>query len=227
MCGRFTIISDPVAYQIEFDFKMGAESKANWKARFNVAPSQPIPVVQQKEERTLSLMQWGLIPNWPSNRDGKFNLINVRSETVREKAYFKGLVEKEKRCLILADGFYEWQKPPVKKSPKIPYYFQRKDGRPFAFAGVWENSLTPDDQKINTCAIITCPPNDLVAPIHNRMPVMLDPASGLKWLGQTSLEQLLSMLKPFPADEMQTFPVSRLVNNPRSDDPACIQPVES
>ncbi len=226
MCGRFTIISDPVAYQIEFDFEMGAEGKAGWKSRYNVAPSQSIPVVLQDQERMLNLMQWGLIPNWPSNRDGKFNLINVRAETVRGKAYFKKLVEEDQRCLILADGFYEWQKPQIKKTPKIPYYFQRKDSRPFAFAGVWENSLTPDEQEIKTCAIITCPPNNLVAPIHNRMPVMLDPASGLEWLGQTSLDKLLAMLKPFPAGEMQTFPVSRLVNNPRSDDPACIQPAE-
>lgn len=227
MCGRFTIISDPVAYQIEFDFSMSNDQKTDWSARYNVAPSQSIPVVLQEKERSLSLMQWGLLPNWPSNRDGKFNLINVRAETVREKAYFKRLVEQEKRCLILADGFYEWQKPEVKKSPKIPYYFQRKDNKPFAFAGIWETSLTPDDQKINTCAIITCPPNNLVAPVHNRMPVMLDPASGLEWLGQNSLEHLLSMLKSYPAEEMQTFPVSRLVNNPRSDSPACILPAET
>jgi putative SOS response-associated peptidase YedK len=227
MCGRFTIISDPVAYQIEFDFKMSDESKIAWKARYNVAPSQPIPVVLQDQEHRLDLMQWGLIPNWPSNRNGKINLINVRAETVREKAYFKGLAERKKRCLILADGFYEWQKVQGKDMPKTPYYFQRKDGKPFAFAGLWETSPMPDNRQVNTCAIITCPPNSLVAPVHNRMPVMLEPAAGLEWLEQTDIQRLLALLAPYSAEEMQTFPVSRLVNNPRADDPACILPAEA
>lgn len=227
MCGRFTIISDPVAYQIEFDFQMDADSRKTWKARYNVAPSQPIPVMQQEQKRSMSLMQWGLIPNWTSNRDAKFNLINVRTETVREKAYFKRLVEQGKRCLILADGFYEWQKPESKGMPKTPFYFQRKDNKPFAFAGVWESSQMPDNQIINTCAILTCPPNTLVSPVHNRMPVMLDPISGLEWIGQNPTDQLLALLKPYPAEAMHAFSVSRLVNNPRSDSPACILPADA
>ena len=226
MCGRFTIISDPVTYQLEFDIQMDNAARNTWQSRYNVSPSQPIPVVHNAPNPSLRLMRWELIPNWSTNRDGKFNLINVRAETIREKIYFRKLVEQGKRCLILADGFYEWQSPERKGMPKTPFYFHLKSGKPFAIAGVWENSRAADDQIIQTCAIITCPPNPLVKAIHNRMPVMLEPSTSKEWLNQNPIEQLLSMLQPYPAASMQVFPVSRMVNNSKSDNPACILPAE-
>jgi putative SOS response-associated peptidase YedK len=227
MCGRFTIISDPVTYQLEFDIKIDNNTKHVWKRRYNVSPSQSIPVVHNAPRHDLHLMRWGLIPNWSSNRSGKINLINVRAETIREKIYFRKLVEQGKRCLILANGFYEWQSPAHKGMPKTPYYFQLKDGKPFVFAGVWEESRTENAQTAQTCAIITCPPNALVSSVHNRMPVMLNASGGREWLAQNSTRQLLSLLKPYPADAMQAYPVSRMVNSPQTDEPACILPLES
>ena len=226
MCGRFTIISEPVAYQLEFDIKIDNTIKNIWKRRYNVAPSQSIPVVHNAPEHDLRLMRWGLIPNWSNNRSGKISLINVRAETIREKIYFKRLVEQGKRCLILADGFYEWQDPERKGMPKTPFYFKLKSGKPFVFAGIWEENRTADAQLAQACAIITCPPNSLVSPVHNRMPVMLDAPDGKEWLGQNPTEQLLALLKPYPAETMQAYPVSRMINSPQTDDPACILPVE-
>lgn len=224
MCGRFTIISDPVVYQMEFDIKLDEDVKNNWKQSYNVSPSQIIPVAHDPQTRTLSVMQWGLVPNWSTK--SSFNLINVRSETIREKAYFRRLVEQGRRCLIFADGFYEWQQPEHKGMAKVPFYFHLKDNKPFAFAGVWEASRKPDHTVVNTCAIITCPPNSLVGQVHSRMPVMLNPATSWEWLAQNSLDDLLSLLRPFPADAMQAYAVGNLVNNPRADLPECIQPVD-
>ncbi len=221
MCGRFTIISDPVAFQMEFDIQFKSEDKQNWKQRYNVSPSQIIPVINNDPEHSLSWMLWGLNPVW-----AKFNLINIRSETIREKTYFKKLLEQGKRCLIPADGFYEWQTPQEKKAPKVPYYFHLKDRKPFAFAGIWEPGHTAEQQAINTCAIITCPPNPLVGSYHNRMPVMLDAETSRQWLGQNPLSQLLSLLAPYPAERMGAYAVSRLVNNPKADQPECILPAD-
>ena len=226
MCGRFTIISNPVVYQMEFDIKLDEDIKQEWKQRYNVAPTQSIPVLESGAARSVSMMQWGLLPIWAARNKKPFSLINVRAETIREKPYFKGLVERGKRCLIFADGFYEWQPPAGKGMLKTPYYFHRKDNKPFAFAGVWESSPS-GEQSLNTCAIITCPPNPLVAEAHNRMPVMLEPAAGREWLAQKPVNDLLAMLAPFPADAMQAFPVGRLVNNPSADSPQCILPAQS
>lgn len=223
MCGRFTIISDPVAYQMEFDIQMDDSVKSAWKPRYNVTPSQPIPVVTTAADRAVSLMQWGLIPAW-SGSPAKFNLINVRAETINEKAYFKRLVQQDKRCLILSSGFYEWQKSTQKSVPKTPYYFSLRENKPFAFAGVWESVRGADEQPAATCAIITCMPNELVRPVHERMPVMLDGESGQAWLGEHPLDQLLSLLAPFPAERMTAHPVGLTVNSPQADGAQCIQP---
>jgi len=223
MCGRFTIISDPVAYQMEFDIQMDGDIKKNWKPRYNVAPSQPIPVVKREPIHTVNMMQWGLVPNWSGSQAAKFNLINVRAETINEKIYFKRLVQQGKRCLILASGFYEWQKPESKGTPKTPYYFSLRDDKPFAFAGIWESARGADEQPA-TCAIITCAPNALVQPVHERMPVMLDAATSRDWLGESPLDQLLALLAPFPAERMAARPVSLLVNSPQAEGPQCILP---
>jgi putative SOS response-associated peptidase YedK len=227
MCGRFTIISDPVAFQLEFDLPIEESFKQNWKPRYNVTPTQLIPVVDNPQERKLDLMQWGLLPIWVKDKKDSFRLINIRSETILEKATFKRLLQKGQRCLIMADGFYEWQASNQAKGPKTPFYFHLKNNKPFAFAGLWDISSLPDGQTTKTCAIITCAPNNLVSTVHNRMPVILNAETGWEWLNTQPAPQLLALLKPFPESEMEAYPVSPLVNNPASDLPECILPAKN
>lgn len=225
MCGRFTIISDPINYQLEFDFDLGEDIKNNWKSRYNVSPTQFIPVVGDAINRKVTLMQWGLVPAWAKGKKAKLNLINVRSETIIEKPFFRKLIEKGQLCFILADGFYEWKKHSQKGQPKTPYYFHLKTKKPLALAGIWDVWKTSDDQMFRSCAIITCAPNLLIGAVHNRMPVILNSNSAWEWISQKSPAQLLSLLKPYPEEELISFPVSRLVNNPAVNSPECILPV--
>lgn len=227
MCGRFTIISDPNVYQMEFDLPLDVDIKQTWKPRYNVAPSQQVPVVNNAEERGLKLMQWGIIPAWSKDDKGDFRLINIRSETIMEKVTFRKLMQQGQRCIILADGFYEWQKQSGKGKTKIPFYFHLKENKPFAFAGLWGLSRGTDGQTAETCAIITCAPNALVSDVHNRMPVILDAGSGWEWLSREPIPNLLSLLKPYPENEMTAFPVSTVVNNPAADTPECILPASA
>ena len=227
MCGRFTIISDPVAYQMEFDIQIDGQVLNDWKARYNVVPSQAIPVVAQSETLVLKFMRWGLIPPWGKADNKKFQLINVRAESILEKPYFRNLLQKQQRCFILADGFYEWQAPGPGAKTKIPHYFRLKERKPFVFASLWDSGEIREGTQENTCAIITCNPNPLVAPIHQRMPVILNAQTGQEWLGLTDLSHLLALLKPYPAEEMTSHEVSRLVNSPAADSPDCILPATS
>ena len=151
-------------------------------------------------------------------------MINARAETISEKPSFRNAF-KRRRCLILADGFFEWQKLPDSKT-KIPTYIQLKDGKPFAFAGLWEDWHSPDGSQILSTTIITTQPNELVKPIHNRMPVILPESAYEAWLtpGEVDTRTLIPLLIPFDADHMDAYPVSRLVNNPRNDSPDCILP---
>jgi putative SOS response-associated peptidase YedK len=179
----------------------------------------------EDENRDVHLLHWGLIPFWAKDISIGMRMINARSETLQEKPSFRAAF-RERRCLILADGFYEWRKPESKSAPKTPYRFSLKDNKPFAFAGLWETWSSPEREEIRSCTIITCPPNELVEQVHNRMPVILDSHTCWDWLQDRPLPELDEMLKPYPADKMQAYPVSLLVNNPRVDDPQCIQPVE-
>lgn len=224
MCGRFTIISDPVAFQLEFDIPIEKTVEQDWKARYNVAPAQLIPVVAGAPERSLAAMQWGLLPAWAREKRDSFRLINVRAETIMEKVTFRKLLQKEQRCLILADGFYEWQASSQPKLPKTPFYFRLKDHKPFAFAGLWDYSTLPDGQTAQTCAIITCAPNALVGRVHDRMPVILTAQTGRAWLENQPVAQLLPLLSAFPASEMDAYPVGALINSPANDSPECILP---
>ena len=224
MCGRFTIISDPVAFQLEFDLPIAESRQPDWQPHYNVTPTQLIPVVDSARERKIARMQWGILPIWAKEKKDSYRLINVRAETILEKVTFRKIMEKGQRCLILADGFYEWQAPAQGKGPKTPFYFHLKERKPFAFAGLWDYSQLPDGQSAPTCAIITCAPNSLVSPVHNRMPVMLDAQKGWAWMAEQPAAQLLSLLQPFPASQMAAYPVSSLVNSPASDSPDCILP---
>jgi putative SOS response-associated peptidase YedK len=192
--------------------------------RFNIAPSQPILAIPNDGRNAGDFFAWGLIPMWAKDPSIGNRLINARGETLAEKPSFRGSF-KYKRCLILADGFYEWMAVPGKKT-KTPYYIHMKDRQPFAFAGLWDSWESPDGSSIKTCTIITTEPNELMAPIHNRMPVILHPRDHAKWLDPSpqTPERLLPLIKPFPAEAMAAHPVSTLVNKPDYDSPELVVP---
>jgi putative SOS response-associated peptidase YedK len=222
MCGRFTITLEPAFFQQELDL---GNLPSEWVPRYNAAPGQSIPVVRESKSRDVALLRWGLVPFWAKDISIGYRLINARSETLLEKPSFKNAF-KNRRCLILADGFYEWQQPAVKGAPKAPFRFTLKDSRPFAFAGLWENWHSPEDEEIQSCTIITCEPNSLLAQIHNRMPVILDRNNCWEWLADKPENELAEMLKPYSAEAMKCYPVGQMVNNPRVDDINLIKPLE-
>jgi len=168
-------------------------------------------------------LRWGLIPSWAKDLAIGMKLINARAETVAEKPSFRKSF-KHRRCLVLADGFYEWQK---ERRVKQPYYIRLKSERPFAFAGLWDHWADADGQVIESCALLTTEPNELMAPIHNRMPVILNPDAYDDWLDpdQQNVARLATLLGSYPAEDMVANPVSRLVNNARFDDPRCVEPL--
>jgi putative SOS response-associated peptidase YedK len=219
MCGRFTLTQSSDAVAQAF----GIEAP-EFPPRYNIAPSQPIGVVLQpsdKPQRQFQLMQWGLIPSWAKDPSIGSKLINARSETVHEKPSFRAAF-KRRRCLIVADGFYEWQKKGTGR--KQPYYFSMKNRDIFAFAGLWESW-----QDIETCTILTTSANELLEPIHERMPVIIKPESYDFWLDPTiqQPEILTPLFEPFPVAQMTATPVSTAVNTPSNDSELCIQPLNS
>lgn len=221
MCGRFTLTLDPMELRQAFDL---GDFPPEWIPRYNVAPSQPVAVVTDAAQRKVDFMRWGLVPSWAKDLSIGNKLINARSETVIEKPSFRSAFAR-RRCLILADGFFEWTKPDKATGlPAIPHYFQRRGGKPFAFAGLWELWRDPEGDSLRSCTIITCQANPLVAAVHERMPVMFDPRSAWDWLAERQPSDLLAMLRPYPAEEMTAHPVSRAVNDPKRDHPAVIQP---
>ena len=220
MCGRFTITLDPADLQQEFNL---GKIPTEWKPRYNVAPTQDVPVVSDGQTRDVQMMHWGLIPFWAKEKSIGARMINARSETLREKPAFRQAFM-QRRCLIFADGFYEWQhKDP--NAPKVPMYFKLMDDQPFAFAGLWETWHETPEKELLSCTIITCNPNELVAKIHDRMPVILDSHSCWQWLEEKDPLKLQAILAPYPADKMQTHAVGRLVNNPKVDSAECILPL--
>lgn len=221
MCGRFTITLEPAFFQQEFELgKMPSE----WVTRYNAAPTQPIPVIKDSESRDVSMLRWGLVPHWAKDLSTGYKMINARSETLQERPSFKNAF-KNRRCLILADGFYEWQKPALKGAPKAPFLFKLKNDHPFAFAGLWESWTSPEKNEIQTCTIITCEPNALLAKVHNRMPVIFDRHNCWDWLADRQENDLSGLLKAYPAEKMKGYPVGQWVNNSRVDDIKDIQPL--
>jgi putative SOS response-associated peptidase YedK len=189
--------------------------------RYNIAPTQTVIVVADDGTRHLTQMRWGLIPSWAKDPAIGNRMINARAETVATKPAFRVALRK-RRCLIPADGFYEWH--PIGRR-KQPIYISLKSREPFSFAGLWEAWTAPDGQEIKTCTIITCEANEVLKPIHDRMPVILTPEAETVWLDPTiqDPERLLPLLVPYPADEIEAYPVSTTVNNPAHDIPQCIQ----
>jgi putative SOS response-associated peptidase YedK len=231
MCGRFTLASNTQKLAEAF---AGFELPADLPPRYNVAPSQPVAVVANNGQHKVEFFRWGLIPSWAKDPKIGNQMINARAETLAEKASFKNAY-KRRRCLVLADGFYEWYTPPSappdrggKGGGKTPMYIRLASGEPFAFAGLWEMWQTAEDF-ILSCTIITTSPNELMAQIHNRMPLILPREAYEQWLdpAERTSDQLNSLLKPYPAELMTVYPVSKLVNSPKNDSPALIEPVAS
>ena len=222
MCGRYTLTATTQKLAEAFS---GFEVPPELPPRYNVAPSQPVVVVANNGEHKVEFFQWGLIPSWAKDPNIGNKMINARAETLGEKPSFKNAY-KRRRCLVLADGFYEWRKEG--DNTKTPMYIRLASGDPFAFAGLWEMWQTAEDM-ILSCAIITTNPNELMAQIHNRMPVILPAAAYEQWLdpAERSPDQLNGLLQPYPAELMTAYPVSKLVNSPRNDLPELIRPAAS
>jgi putative SOS response-associated peptidase YedK len=219
MCGRFTLMLDAEELKSEFDLQ---HVPADVFPRYNIAPSQQLVVVTDWAARRAEWMRWGLVPSWAKDPAIGNKMINARSETAQEKPSFRNAFAR-RRCLILADGFYEWQRPPG-KGPSAPYYFYAADGKPFAFAGLWEFWRSPEGEDLRSCTILTTRANGIVSPVHERMPVMLSGTEMQGWLSPGSAEDLMTLLRPFPDEAMSSHPVSRLVNSPDHDGPELVLP---
>ncbi len=222
MCGRFTLTLDPGELQELLDLGPFVHIV---QPRYNIAPMQPIPIVKDQADRSIELYRWGLVPFWADDPGIGSRMINARAETVSQKPSFRAAF-KYRRCLILADGFFEWHAE-GKGAPKLPYLFKLKDNRPFTFAGLYEHWEPPVGGELHTCTILTCSPNNLVSKYHNRMPVMLGEESRWAWLDpEAGSKALLDMLEPYPADEMKAFAVSKDVNSPKNDSPEILAPLQ-
>ena len=222
MCGRFTLTVDPSQLEDMFPWAIIAPDLA---PRYNISPSQPIAVIPNSSDHRMELFRWGLIPSWAKDPAIGNRMINARAETITEKPSFKTALRK-RRCLILADGFFEWKTSPDGKS-KIPYYIRFTSGQVFAFAGLWDSWSSPDGPIIKSCTIITTLPNTLVSAIHNRMPVILPQEYQRQWVepGEINTAVVKELLAPCPADQMEAYPVSRSVNDPKNDIPSLVERV--
>lgn len=222
MCGRFSLTLS--AEQIESRF--GVSVPQSYRPRYNIAPTQEIlALISEGQSRTLQSFRWGLIPHWAKDPKIAQRLINARAETLWEKPSFRDAVRR-RRCLIIADGFYEWRQTPQGK--KIPVYVRLKSKEPFGFAGLWETWNSPDGQTLKTCTIITTEPSELIKPIHDRMPVIVPRELEELWLDPSpkARAEVERVLRPYRAEELELFDVSSAVNSPTNDGPECVQPKE-
>jgi putative SOS response-associated peptidase YedK len=225
MCGRFTLRTPATVIAAHF----GLFEVPPFSPRFNIAPSQPVPVVRLRTEgqappqREWTWLHWGLIPRWAKNVSVGNQMINARAETVAEKPAYRAAFRRH-RCLVAADGFYEWRQSGPRKQP---YYLSMHDHRPFAFVGLWGHWTGPNLSTIESCAILTTEANAVLRPLHDRMPVILAPEEYARWLDTNVQEagELTRLLDPYPADEMSAYAVDPRVNSPSHDDPSCIAPL--
>jgi putative SOS response-associated peptidase YedK len=217
MCGRYSLSKS----KIELEERFQAEMLTDFKPRYNIAPTQLVPVVTSQSPKGFSFFFWGITPEFGRNKPVSQKLINAKAESVHQKMTFKSSF-KQRRCIIPADGFYEWKK--LGKKTSIPHRFTLREGGLFSFAGIWDEYETVDGENQHTFLILTTEPNELVSEVHDRMPVVLTPETEKKWLNNySSEEELLEILKPFSANEMLSYPVSTLVNSVKNDSPALIR----
>jgi putative SOS response-associated peptidase YedK len=224
MCGRYAQRTDPKSLAKEFK----AAEVPGVEPRYNIAPTQDVLAVYESPDgREMTFYKWGLVPSWAKDVSVGAKLINARSETVTEKPSFREAFKK-RRCIIPADGFYEWRR---EGSRKQPYFFRMRDERPFGFAGLWERWEGEGGRAINSCAILTTEANDVLRPVHDRMPVILHPEDYELWLGAglRELDLVKEVLRPYPAEEMVGHPVSAAINSPRNQGAESIEqaPVNS
>jgi putative SOS response-associated peptidase YedK len=225
MCGRFTLSLNAEDLQAAFP---EIELPPQYAPRYNIAPSQPVAAIALNAlgKPVLQHFLWGLVPVWAKDVSIANKLINARAETLAEKPSFRTAFKK-RRCLVLADGFYEWQSLPNSKS-KTPMYIQMQDGSPFTIAGLWESWKSPEGDQLQTCTLITTTPNSLMAEIHNRMPVIIPAERRADWLSPTSTSLTLEpLLSPYPAHAMQAYPVSPYVNSPFNEGARCVMREDS
>jgi putative SOS response-associated peptidase YedK len=221
MCGRFTLTAPRQALKSLFPLF----DLPDVPPSYNVAPTQAVLAVRVphgQDKAEPALLKWGLVPGWADDPAIGYRLINARAETAAERPSFRSAFRR-RRCLVLADGFYEWRKAGGKKQP---YLFRLAGGEPFAFAGLWEH-WQRDGKVIDSCALLTTDPNELVKPLHDRMPVMLSPAVFDLWL-DAKVEKgpdLHALLRPYPAKAMAAYPVSLRVNSPKNNDAGCLAPL--
>ncbi len=221
MCGRFTLTIDTGGLQQAFPGF--APPPGGLTPRYNIAPTQPVAVIANDGRSRVEYFVWGLIPSWARDPAIASRLINARAETLAEKPSFRAAYRR-RRCLVLADGFYEWRRD---GKVKTPVWIHLRSGEPFAFAGLWEVWHSPQGDEIPSCTIITTGPNDLVRPIHDRMPVILPRERYAEWLdpAERPAGALAPLLAPYPAESMAAHAVSTAVNNARSDSAEMIRPV--
>jgi putative SOS response-associated peptidase YedK len=218
MCGRTSLAVDPAVLSRRFDAEPGPD--VDVQKRYNIAPGDDLLAVQNDAPEAFDLLEWGFVPSWADDPDDGPTPINARSETVAEKPMFREAFE-QRRCLIPADGFYEWAGT---RGSKQPYRIERVDREPYAYAGLWETWNPPNsgDPRV-TCTILTTDANDVVAEVHDRMPVMLEPDDEATWLDGGSVDELQAVCDPYPADELRAYPVSKRVNDPRNDSPDLLE----
>ena len=217
MCGRFTLSQPVEAIASTFQLPIIPELAP----RYNIAPTQPVAtILSAGDRRQFQMLRWGLIPSWAKDPVIGNKLINARAETVAEKPSFRSAF-RHRRCLVIADGFYEWRRQDGKKQP---FYFRLQDAQPFAFAGLWEHWQDSMGEVIDSCTIITTEANEILQPIHDRMPVILNPKDYDLWLDPTldKIEQLQQLLQSYSSTEMTSYPVSTKVNKPTNDTPELI-----
>ncbi len=218
MCGRYTFTQMPKADQV---VRLEEQSELSLQPRYNIAPAQACLVKPINDPQRYHFYRWGLIPAWAKDPKIGYKMINARSETVLEKPAFRQAV-RQRRCLVPADGFYEWKKS---ESGKQPYRITLQKGQPFYFAGLSEHWRSSEGEEIHSFTILTIEPNELMAELHNRMPVILRPDEASAWIDpQREAEALVHHLRPYEADQMRAYPVSQAVGNVRHDYPQLIEP---
>ncbi len=229
MCGRYTLHHTTAQVVARFDVTevidatfLEVERDA---PRYNIAPTQPVAVVTENSPRALEMMRWGLVPSWAKDPSIGSRLLNARAETLQEKPSFRTALVR-RRCLIPADGFYEWKKL---GKVKQPYRIRRRDEALFGFAGLWDEWTSPDGSPLRSCTIVTCAPNELMATIHNRMPAILRPEDEAHWLDRSvkSVSDLLSLLGPYPDSDIEAYAVSTVVNSASNDSASCIEAIDA
>ena len=223
MCGRFSLRT--TLDEVSRNFEAAAGTIEEWVPRYNIAPTQDVIAARPAPQgRELVLLHWGLIPRWYDDPATGGRFINARAESAHIKPMFRDAFW-NRRCLIGADGFFEWR---TTHGIKQPWYIMRVDGKPFGFAGLWERWGGGSEEAIESCTILTTRPNEVVEPLHDRMPVIVSPDDYGRWLDpmDANLDELQAMFEPIRAEELTAHPVSRLVNDPWNDSPACVDPDE-